>query len=54
MNSTLLTISVIAVLLPGAFVMALETTSDSNTINNEVLHMSHGVRSPTSGINEYI
>jgi Ca2+:H+ antiporter len=43
MNSSLLTISVIAVLLPGAFVMALGTTSDTGTINDEVLHMSHGV-----------
>ena len=54
MNSSLLTISVIAVLLPGAFVMALGSTSDVDTIDQEVLHMSHGVRSPTSGMNGYI
>lgn len=55
MNSTLLTISVIAVLLPGAYVMALEGTStDPNSTDQSILKMSHGVRSLTSGMNEDI
>lgn len=53
MNSSLLTISVIAVLLPGAYVMALGNTNQSTT-DASVLKMSHGVRSPTSVVNEYI
>ena len=45
-NSTLLTISVIAVLLPGAFVMVQQAT-DTN-ISDEILKMSHGVCLPIS------
>ncbi|KAG8213410.1 calcium proton exchanger [Butyriboletus roseoflavus] len=41
MNSSLLTISVIAVLLPGAFVMT--STSDTGTTDQSILKMSHGV-----------
>ncbi|KAF8557438.1 Calcium/proton exchanger [Imleria badia] len=41
MNSSLLTISVIAVLLPGAFVMSLRNTDQGTT--DSVLKMSHGV-----------
>ncbi|KAH0825896.1 hypothetical protein J3R83DRAFT_7708, partial [Lanmaoa asiatica] len=46
MNSTLLTISVIAATLPGAFVMALEGSPnyDANTTDRSILKMSHGVR----------
>ncbi|KAF9236747.1 calcium proton exchanger [Melanogaster broomeanus] len=45
MNSSLLTISVIAVLLPGAFLMALEgqTNYDATATGEEILKMSHGV-----------
>jgi Ca2+:H+ antiporter len=47
LNSSLLTISVIAVLLPGAFHMALQGTPDYNeaSVDNEILAASHGVRS---------
>lgn len=50
MNSTLLTISVIAVLIPGAFVMALSRSSayDPTSVNREILKMSRGVCSPRS------
>lgn len=44
MNATLLTISVIAVLLPGAFMLSLSGTSAPSTIDDEILRMSHGVR----------
>ena len=56
MNSSLLTISVIAVLLPGAFVMALSGSSgyDSTSVNERILKMSHGVSSPIFGVNECI
>ncbi|KAF8126075.1 calcium proton exchanger [Boletus edulis] len=42
-NTSVLTISVIAVLLPSAFVMSLGNSSNSNTIDSLVLKMSHGV-----------
>lgn len=50
MNSSLLTISVIAVLLPGAFVMALGPDFDQGIVDTSVLDMSHGVRPPASGV----
>ncbi|KAG9307906.1 Calcium/proton exchanger [Chiua virens] len=45
MNTSLLTISVIAVLLPSAFVMALSGSSDEDSafIHQQILAMSHGV-----------
>ncbi|KAG9313601.1 calcium proton exchanger [Chiua virens] len=45
MNSTLLTISVIAVLLPGAFMMVQEGNPDfdKTTTDHLILRMSHGV-----------
>ncbi|KAG6330748.1 hypothetical protein ID866_8341 [Astraeus odoratus] len=45
LNSSLLTISVIAVLLPGAFHLALQGSSsyDESTIDQEILQTSHGV-----------
>ncbi|KAH7927949.1 calcium/proton exchanger [Leucogyrophana mollusca] len=45
LNSSLLTISVIAVLLPGAFHFALSqnTSQDEGTIDQEILKTSHGV-----------
>lgn len=45
LNSSLLTISVIAVLLPGAFHMALQGQTDFNEAltDTEILHTSHGV-----------
>ncbi|KAF9223872.1 calcium/proton exchanger [Gyrodon lividus] len=43
LNSSLLTISVIAVLLPGAFYMALQGQTDEASIDQEILKMSHGV-----------
>ncbi|KIK95441.1 hypothetical protein PAXRUDRAFT_827033 [Paxillus rubicundulus Ve08.2h10] len=45
LNSSLLTISVIAVLLPGAFLMALQDQSGFNqdTVYQEILKMSRGV-----------
>ncbi|KAI9457564.1 calcium proton exchanger [Boletus coccyginus] len=45
MNSSLLTISVIAVLLPGAFIMALSESSgfDQTSVEKSILDMSHGV-----------
>ena len=54
MNSSLLTISVIAVLLPGAFVSALGPDYDQSVVHTSVLDMSHGVRLPTSGIHVYV
>ncbi|KAF8440547.1 Sodium/calcium exchanger protein-domain-containing protein [Boletus edulis BED1] len=42
-NSSLLTISVIAVLIPSAFVRSLGDSTDINTIDSLVLKMSHGV-----------
>ncbi|KAG8740659.1 hypothetical protein FRC10_004069 [Ceratobasidium sp. 414] len=42
LNSSLLTISVIAVLLPAAFHFAVKTTSDPDE-GFDILHMSHGV-----------
>ncbi|KAF8447180.1 Sodium/calcium exchanger protein-domain-containing protein [Boletus edulis BED1] len=42
-NTSVLTISVIAVLLPSAFVMPLGNSFDSNTIDSLVLKMSRGV-----------
>lgn len=57
MNSSLLTISVIAVLLPGAFVMALSGSSadfDPTSVEQQILDMSHGVSLPPLGINEHI
>lgn len=44
LNSSLLTISVIAVLLPGAFHMALQQGQDEGTLDQEILKTSHGVR----------
>ena len=46
LNSSLLTISVIAVLLPGAFHMALQGSQgqDEGTLDQEILKTSHGVR----------
>jgi len=46
LNSSLLTISVIAVLLPGAFHMALQgqPQSDEQSTNYDILKTSHGVR----------
>lgn len=44
LNSSLLTISVIAVLLPGAFHMALQQGGDEATLDQEILKTSHGVR----------
>lgn len=46
MSASLLTISVIAILLPGAFYMALKGSQDVNeaTIDESVLKISHGVR----------
>ena len=49
MNSTLLTISVIAVLLPGAF-MLVQQGADLNTTDRSILRMSHGVSSVSSGV----
>ncbi|KAJ8589017.1 Calcium/proton exchanger [Rhizopogon salebrosus TDB-379] len=45
LNSSLLTISVIAVLLPGAFQMALQgqSTYNEETTDYEILYTSHGV-----------
>lgn len=45
LNSSLLTISVIAVLLPGAFHMALQGTTnyDETSTDNEILAASHGI-----------
>ncbi|KAI6108227.1 calcium proton exchanger [Pisolithus sp. B1] len=45
LNSSLLTISVIAVLLPGAFHMALQgsTTLSESDVDNRILKTSHGV-----------
>ncbi|KAG6331104.1 hypothetical protein ID866_7985 [Astraeus odoratus] len=45
LNSSLLTISVIAVLLPGAFHMALQGSAsyDESTIDQKILQTSHGV-----------
>lgn len=56
MNSSLLTISVIAVLLPGAFLMTLSGTStyDSTSVKKHILEMSHGVCSPPFDANKYI
>ncbi|KAG6374496.1 calcium proton exchanger [Boletus reticuloceps] len=42
-NSSLLTISVIAVLIPSAFVSSLGSSTDITTIDSLVLKMSHGV-----------
>jgi Ca2+:H+ antiporter len=42
LNSSLLTISVIAVLLPAAFHFAVNTTTDPDE-GYDILHMSHGV-----------
>jgi Ca2+:H+ antiporter len=48
LNSSLLTISVIAVLLPGAFLMALQDQADfdSASTDEKILKMSRGVRFP--------
>ena len=56
MNSSLLTISVIAVLLPGAFVMALSGNADFDpaSVDQQILSMSHGVSLPPLGVNEHI
>lgn len=43
LNSSLLTISVIAVLLPGAFHMALQQGQDEGILDQEILKTSHGV-----------
>jgi Ca2+:H+ antiporter len=56
MNSSLLTISVIAVLLPGAFVMSLSGSSgfDPTSVEQQILDMSHGVSLPPLGVHEHI
>jgi hypothetical protein len=48
LNSSLLTISVIAVLLPGAFHMALQGQPeyDESSTDYNILKTSHGVREP--------
>ncbi|KIM68423.1 hypothetical protein SCLCIDRAFT_13687 [Scleroderma citrinum Foug A] len=43
LNSSLLSISVIAVLLPGAFHMALQQGQDEASLDQEILKTSHGV-----------
>ena len=44
LNSSLLTISVIAVLLPAAFHFALDGTISESTEAKDILAVSHGVR----------
>ena len=52
MDPPLLIISVIAILLPGAFVLAL--SGSPGPVDQLILNMSHGVCLPLSGVNERI
>lgn len=45
LNSSLLTISVIAVLLPAAFHFSVDGVAN-NDETSDILHVSHGVRLP--------